>query len=157
MSTTDANESRKDYRETSGRPLAQTTAAVIGITLVVIGILGFFLGGSNFNTGTAVQGEDLIIFEVNGWHNLVHIASGAFLLAMALRAPQAALGLIVFGVAYALVTVWGFIDGNTVLWLLPVDTADNWLHAALTVASLLIGFSTYRSGTRPRRQKPAHG
>jgi hypothetical protein len=47
-------------------------------------------------------------------------------------------GLLIFGVAYLAVTVWGFIDGDDVVNLIPVNPADNWLHLALTIAALLI-------------------
>jgi hypothetical protein len=36
--------------------------------------------------------------------------------------------------------VWGFLDGNDVANLVPVNTADNWLHVAITAAALLIAF-----------------
>ena len=56
--------------ERAGRTLAQTFCLVFGITLFVVGVLGFLFGGTNLDTGTAVQGGELVIFEVNGWHNL---------------------------------------------------------------------------------------
>jgi hypothetical protein len=47
--------------------------------LIAVGVLGIVFGGSGFDAGGDVQGDDFIIFEVNGWHNVVHIATGAFL------------------------------------------------------------------------------
>jgi hypothetical protein len=41
----------------------------LGATLVFVGLLGF-IAESAFDTGSGVDGENLIIFEVNGWHNL---------------------------------------------------------------------------------------
>ena len=128
--------------ERAGRTPAQIFCLVFGITLVAVGILGFIIGATSFDTGAAVQGEDLVIFEVNGWHNLVHIASGLLLLAASPNGPLAAGTAIVFGLVYALVTVWGFVDGNDVFRLIPVNTADNFLHLVLTVAALLAGFAS---------------
>lgn len=128
--------------ERAGRTLAQTFCLGFGITLVAVGILGFIFGGTNFDTGTNVQGEDFIIFEVNGWHNLVHIASGLVLLAASPNGRLSAMTAIGFGLVYAVVTVWGFIDGNDVFNLIPVDTADNFLHLALTVVALAVGFAS---------------
>ncbi len=128
-------------RDVAGRTLAQTFCLVAGATLIVVGLLGFVIGGSGFDTGSGVNGDDLIIFEVNGWHNLVHIASGAFLLLGARDGRTAATVATAFGVVYAIVTVYGFVDGNDILGLLPIDAADNVLHLVLTLAALGIGLS----------------
>jgi hypothetical protein len=128
--------------ERAGRTLAQTFCLAFGITLVAVGVLGFAFGGTNFDIGAGVEGEEFIVFEVNGWHNLVHIASGLLLLAAAPNGRMAASTAIGFGLVYALVTVWGFIDGNDVFGLIPVNTADNFLHLALTVAALFAGLAS---------------
>ncbi len=130
---------RAGVREGAGRTLAQVSCLVGGAVLIAVGVLGFFFGGSGFATGSGVEGQNFIVFEVNGWHNIVHIATGAFLVLMATTARAAVAGLLIFGVAYLAVTVWGFIDGNDVVNLIPVNPADNWLHVALTAAALLIG------------------
>jgi hypothetical protein len=148
-------------RETAGRSLAQTFCLVFGATLVAVGVLGFVFGGTNFDTGGAVQGDEFIVFEVNGWHNLVHIASGLLLLVASPNGPLAATAAIAFGLVYVLVTVWGFVDGNDVFALIPVNTADNFLHLALTVTALFAGFAsrglmTTGAAHRARReQRPA--
>lgn len=128
--------------ERAGRTLAQIFCLAFGFALFAVGVLGFIFGGTNFDTGTAVQGEELVVFEVNGWHNLVHIVSGLLLLAAAPNGPLAAGASIVFGLVYALVTVWGFVDGNDAFNLIPVNTADNFLHLGLTVAALFAGFAS---------------
>ena len=69
-----------------------------------------------------MQGSDLIIFEVNGWHNLVHIASGLLGIALARRNDTARLFALGFGAVYLLVTIYGFADGNDVIGLLPINT-----------------------------------
>ena len=125
-------------KEGAGRTLAQVSCLVVGAILIAVGVLGFFFGGSDFTIGDNVEGQNFIIFEVNGWHNVVHIATGAFLVLMAVTAGSAVIGLLIFGLAYLAVTVWGFLEGNDVVDLIPVDTADNWLHLALTVVALLI-------------------
>jgi len=72
------------------RTPAQLYALLFGITLLAVGILGF-IADSSFDTGSNVQGSDFIIFEVNGWHNLVHIASGLAGIALSRRADSARL------------------------------------------------------------------
>lgn len=132
---------RSGVKEGAARTLAQTACLALGATLIAAGILGFFFGGNDFNTGSGVQGEEFIVFAVNGWHNIVHLASGAFLVLMAPKAKSAVTGLLVFGIVYVVVVVWGFIDGNDIANLLPINTADNWLHVALAVVALAVAVS----------------
>jgi hypothetical protein len=124
---------RKDNRTP-----AQLYSLVFGITLLAVGILGF-VADSSFDTGANVQGSDFIIFEVNGWHNLVHIASGLVGIALARRADSARLFALGFGAVYLLVAILGLIDGNDVLGLIPVDAADNVLHIAIAGAGIAAG------------------
>lgn len=125
-----------------GKTPAQIYSLVFGVTLLVAGIAGFFADSSFGDLGSNVQGDDLIVFEVNGWHNLVHIASGALGLALMGTAAGARLYALGFGAVYLAVTIWGFIDGNDVLGLLPVNAADNWLHVAIAVTGILAGLAS---------------
>jgi hypothetical protein len=113
-------------------------AGLVGATLVVAGIIGFFYSSSFGSPGDvdAVFG----ILDVNAWHNIVHIATGALgLLAFAAGAyasRQYALGL---GIVYAAVAIWGFVigDGESILGFIPINTEDNVLHLALGVLGVL--------------------
>jgi hypothetical protein len=131
------------------RSPARVFCLVVGATLVLVGVLGF-IAESAFDTGGGVDGENLIIFEVNGWHNLVHIASGLFLLALMRRHDTARLAALSFGAIYGVVTLIGLIDGEDVLGLFPVNPADNVLHIVLTLAAFAAGLAPYR-GTRGAR------
>jgi hypothetical protein len=133
------------------RTPAQLYALLFGITLLAVGILGF-IADSSFDTGSNVQGSDFIIFEVNGWHNLVHIASGIAGIALSRRADSARLFALGFGAVYLLVTILGFIDGNNVLGLIPVDAADNVLHLAIAVLGIGAGLA---SSPTPRARREA--
>lgn len=124
---------------TETRTPAQTYALVFGVTLLAVGVLGF-IADSSFGSGGNVDGSDLIVFEVNGWHNLVHIASGLLGLALWRTAAGGRAFALGFGAVYGVVTLWGFIDGNDVLGLIPVDTADNLLHLAISSLGLIAGF-----------------
>ena len=134
---------RAGMREGAARGLAQTIALGLGIVLIAVGILGFIFAdnaGTDFGTGNPPNSSDFIIFPVNAWHNIVHIATGLFLVLMSAKAASAVLGLLIFGVVYAVVTVWGFVDGDDILRIVPVDNADNFLHLALAALSLLVAF-----------------
>ena len=128
-----------------GMTPAQIYALVFGATLLLVGLLGFAVN-SDFETGNGVQGDELIAFEVNGIHNLVHIASGLLGLALFRRADSAKAYALGFGAVYLLVTIIGFADGEDVLGLIPVNDADNVLH--LLIALLGIGAGLASSDRR---------
>jgi hypothetical protein len=122
---------------------------------VLVGLLGF-LAESKFDTSSggdpgALDGEKFIFFEVNGWHNVVHIASGVFLLALMRRHDTARLAALSFGVIYGIVTIIGLIDGKDVLGLFPVNPADNILHIVLTLAAFAAGLAPLRARARAPR------
>jgi hypothetical protein len=131
-----------------GRSAAQWFCLVIGGTLVLVGLLGF-IAEATFDTSAgsdpgAVDGENFILFEVNGWHNVVHILSGAFLLALSCKHRTARTAALAFGAIYAVVTVIGLIDGHDVLGLIPINPADNVLHILLTITALAVGLISDR-------------
>ncbi len=127
-------------RRLEGATPARLYATVVGGTLVVVGIIGFFYSASFGDPGTvdSVFG----IFAVNAWHNIVHILTGAIgLLVAGYAAREYALGL---GAVYVLITVWGFIigDNESILGFIPVNTEDNFLHLALGVLGIGAGLAT---------------
>ena len=125
--------------ERRGLTPAQMYCLAAGATLLLAGILGF-IADSSFDTGNAIQGDELVLFEVNGWHNLVHILSGVVLLAAYRRWDTARNVAIGFGLVYGVVTIIGLIDGEDVLGLLPVNGADHVLHILLSALGLITGF-----------------
>jgi|GEM_PF-457311 hypothetical protein len=140
---------RDETMITAGRNLAQMFCLVTGAVLLIVGILGF-TSDASFDAGSNVQGDEFLGFEVNGWHNLVHIATGAFLLAVAGNAATAISGALIFGALYVVVFIWGLID-DTVLWLVPINGADNVLHLILALAAIaaaLAARSMIRNGER---------
>jgi hypothetical protein len=126
---------------------AQVFCVVVGATLVAAGVLGFFYNG-DFSTGSATTdpaNRDALlgILDVNGWHNLVHLATGVLALAFAPSPSAARAYALVFGVTYLIVATWGFAagDGDSILELIPVNTEDNVLHLLLGVAGVAAGAS----------------
>jgi hypothetical protein len=117
---------------------AQWYCLLAGAALLVAGLAGF-LADASFDTGDGIEGGSLIGFEVNGIHNLVHVASGLLLLAAFRRRDTARAVAIAFGATYALVALIGLIDGDDVLGLLPINSADNALHVGLALIGLVLG------------------
>ena len=116
---------------------------MFGAVLVVAGIVGFFYSSSFGSPGEvdAVFG----ILDVNAWHNIVHIATGALGLLAAAGgyhyARQYAYGL---GVVYIAIAIWGFIigSGDSILGFFPVNTEDNFLHLLIGIAGVGAGLAT---------------
>jgi hypothetical protein len=133
-----------------GRTLAQVYALTLGAVLVAVGILGFFVEPS-FGVGDSAQRGTLIAFDINGWHNVVHVLSGVAGLALAGTAAKARLFCIGYGIVYVLVTILGFVvgDGGLLLSLIPINTADNLLHLAIAVTGIGIGLSSPARAGRP--------
>ncbi len=66
---------------TRNRTPAQLYALIVGAVLVGAGIMGLFYN-SSFATGDEVPRDAVLgLLDVNAWHNLVHIATGALGLA----------------------------------------------------------------------------
>ena len=130
----------------SQRSPAQLYALIFGFVLVAAGILGFFYEAS-FATGddTLVERDAVLgILDVNGWHNVVHIASGVVGLAVAGSYANARLYALGLGGVYILVTILGFIygDGDSIFKLIPVNTEDNILHLLIGIAGIGAGMAT---------------
>jgi len=143
-----ATTDRTDRRRTP----AQWYCLLAGLSLLLAGILGFIVD-SNFDTGNGINGGKLLsIFEVNGIHNLVHVASGLLLLAASPKRASAKTIAIAFGLVYGVVTIIGLIDGKDVLGLIPVNSADNVLHIALSVLGLVAGFMSRGSDDVPANE-----
>ena len=124
-----------------GRTPAQWYCLLAGAALLLAGIAGFFID-SSFDTGSNIDGDALLGFEINGFHNLVHLASGVLLLAASAKRKSAKAVALTFGIVYGLVTLIGMIDGETILGLLPVNPADNILHLALALTGILAAFAS---------------
>lgn len=113
----------------------KTAALVIGVVFLLVGVLGFIPNPLVSATG---------LFQVNTAHNLVHLVSGAAILAGAYSGFGAGMTLKVFGVVYALVALLGFFTvggGGMLLGMIQVNPADHWLHVLLAVVILGAGFA----------------
>lgn len=127
---------------------ASLYAGLIGAVLVLAGILGFFYSSSFGDPGEvdAVLG----VLDVNAWHNIIHIASGALGVLAFMSGPAASRTYaLVFGAIYVVVAIWGFAigGGESILGFIPVNSEDNVLHAVLGV----LGIAAYATSA-PRRE-----
>jgi hypothetical protein len=125
------------------RSPAQLYALIFGAVLTVAGIIGFFYN-SDFTSDKSVRDAVFGILDVNGWHNVVHILTGVVGLLAASRYTSARAYAIGFGAVYILIAIWGFAigSGDSILSIIPVNTADNVLHLLIGIAGIAAGLAT---------------
>ena len=132
---------------------ARLYALIVGAGLVFTGIIGFFYE-AEFTNDKSVRDAVFHIFDVNGWHNLVHVVTGALgLLALAAGAYAARAYALGLGAVYTVVAIWGFIvgDGDSILSIVPVNTEDNVLHLLIGLLGIAAGVAKPREAPGPMR------
>jgi hypothetical protein len=111
-------------------------AFVLGIVLTIVGILGFFVT-SSMSVG------NLMGFDVDVVHNLVHLLSGIVGLVAVFTGWSRRFNQI-FGIVYLLVALAGLIPAlyfsGRLLGLMHVNAADNVLHWVIALAAIIVGF-----------------
>ena len=123
----------------------QTAAAVVGVVFLLVGVLGFIpgvttqydqLGFAGHESGALLLG----LFQVSVLHNLAHLAFGVAGVAMARSVSGARNYLIWGGAVYAVLWIYGLLVGHgSPANVVPVNTADNWLHLLLAVGMIGLG------------------
>lgn len=117
--------------------MVKTAAILFGLVFLLVGILGFV---------PAITKDEMLlgIFHVNFAHNIVHLASGAVFLLCGMAGPGPSRTFFrIFGIVYALVAALGFYYGDQpILGLISNNMPDVWLHVALAVVMLFLGFGT---------------
>ena len=106
----------------------QTWAKVIGVILILVGLLGFFMGDSVFG------------FQVNMLHNIVHLLTGVIFAwaGFAAAAPTKKVNTYL-GVIYLLLGIVGFFALQD---LLALNMNDNILHLVIGVISGWLGWKS---------------
>ena len=130
------------------RTIDQKYSVLLGIVVIVLGVLGFFLtGGSNFTemTDHAVFG----LFQTIPFHNVVFIILGLFwLLGAFALTPAGNQGMnIAVGALLLIVAVLGFMGYWSLLSIPAGVNGDNILILAIALASLIIGGGLLSVGT----------
>lgn len=126
----------------------------VGLAFLVVGILGFIPGvttGTDDLTWAGPHTDTYLfgVFAVSILHNIVHIGFGVLGIAMAMRPVAARLYLILGGIAYLLLTLYGMaIEHDSAANFLPVNDAVNWLHFGLGVAMVFLGIVPLRTRRR---------
>ncbi len=135
-----------------GNSLAQKVMPLFGLLYVAIGVIGYFITGF----GNFVQNTDdvLIGFSINPFHNLVHLAIGAFLIIMSRQststAEGACLGVGLFYVVAFVIGVTG--EANlTIISMFGRGDLENFNH--LLNGVVLLGLGLVSSGATEAQSK----
>lgn len=137
------------------RKNVQKSSLLAGVAVFVLGVLGFIPGvTANYGTlafaGHGSEAMLLGVFQVSVLHNLIHLPSGVAGVLMSRRPLPARNFLIGAGVTYMVLwSVGQFLALDSPVNILPVNSADNWLHLFLGMA--LIGFGVAFSRDAPAR------
>ena len=141
-----------------GSTLTQKGALLFGVVFLIVGIAGFIPGltmdmGTMSFAGNGSMAMLLGLFQVSALHNIVHLLFGIVGLLAARRAPSARLYLVAGGIVYAVLFVYGLFTAGMAggANFVPLNSADNVLHAFLAVAMIVLGFVLPRIGTRTAR------
>jgi hypothetical protein len=119
---------------------AQTYSAIAGLFLVALGVLSLIFASVDFGTvGPIAAQPEFLIWSVSGWTAIFWIAMGCLGLLATPRLSSARTYALLSGIVFAVVAVWGFIDGNDVFELFAADTTNNVTHAVLGALGLTIG------------------
>ena len=122
---------------TNNQKLGYAYAAAYG----AVGLLGFTVTGG-YDFGGAEGGKLLGIFQLNGFHNGIHlILSLVFLIGAAsgyvgARGTNLILGALLVGVGF-----YGFLVGNGAANFIAANPVDNLLHLATGGLALAVGYN----------------
>lgn len=127
---------------------------MVGIGYALIGVVGFIVTGL---TGWVVNTDEALLgFDLNGFHNVVHIGVGAILIgASQVREPSVTQGILIGGgLVYLVAAFLGFTEDLDELLSIDGSAApDNFLHTVSGVLAIAVGLL---GGTvsRPRIELP---
>lgn len=129
-------------------PWAKAYITVAGVLGILTGLLGFT---ENPFVGDPANGS---IFATDALHDTIHIVTGllALWIGLATTGMRQAIGIVGFGLLYVVLfgvmlaspTLSGLLDAG-------VNNADHVLHAALAVATLVVGFAAFTRTTGQRK------
>lgn len=115
----------------------KTYAALFGIVLLVVGILGFI-------PMFTPNGYLFDIFRVDQMHSGFHVLSGIAGLLVAMSAYYSRMYFKVLGIIYIFLAFLGLLMGEKLV-LLPLNFADNVLHLVIGAIAIYLGFGKQRT------------
>ena len=140
------------HTNTGARTWPQLLALIIGAVYLLVGIVGFFVTGFDDFFGHDTN-ETILGFEVNPFHNIVHILIGAAGLALARTLAGARTYGWLLAVGYGATFVYGLFAVGQPWDFLSLNWADNWLHLVSALAGLAIALGPVRNAVDHRTSR----
>lgn len=125
---------------TDSSNVARLFAVVLGLGYVAGGVIGFAVTG--FGSNVVADTDDALLgFDLNTFHNVVHVTiGGGLLVASRIRDVAITQGILVgVGLFYLLAAVLGFIDYLQIISIDGSLAADNFLHLFSGGLALVLG------------------
>ncbi|WP_432544450.1 DUF4383 domain-containing protein [Kineococcus sp. SYSU DK002] len=158
MSRNTENARSADRTTTSGLSVSRSpvslTSLLVGAAFLLVGVLGFVpgittnysaLGGAGHHSGAMLLG----VFQVSVLHNVLHLLFGVLGVALSRVPTLAKAYLVVGGVAYLGLWVYGLVTADdSAANFVPLNAADDWLHLALGLGMLVLGLVMPRRASR---------
>jgi hypothetical protein len=133
-----------------GKTVPEILGLAFGAVYLLVGIIGFFITGfSDFFAHDT--GKNLLFFEINGMHNVVHIVIGLAGLALSRTLAGARTYGWLLAVGYGAAFVYGLIAIGKDWDFLSINGADNVLHIATALVGLVIALLPVRNAVDSRR------
>ncbi|HYH26208.1 MAG TPA: DUF4383 domain-containing protein [Blastococcus sp.] len=127
----------------------QALALAFGVIYLLVGIVGFFITGfSDFFAHNTE--EKLLIFEINGMHNVVHIVVGLAGIALSRTLAGARTYGWLLAIGYGAAFVYGLIAIGKDWDFLSINGADNVLHLLTAVVGLAMALGPVREAVTGR-------
>ncbi|MUL41113.1 DUF4383 domain-containing protein [Streptomonospora sp. PA3] len=132
------------------RGAARVVAGLVGGVFLLVGVLGFVpITTGQYGTlewaGPDSHAMLLGLFQVSVLHNIVHLVFGAAGLAAAFLPAMARAYLLVSGVLYLGLWIYGMVvPPDSAANFVPVNAPDNWLHLILGIGLVGAGFVVKR-------------
>ncbi|HVM35333.1 MAG TPA: DUF4383 domain-containing protein [Actinomycetota bacterium] len=124
------------------RSRAHAFALVGGITYILIGIVGFFVTGLGIGDFVSNTDDRLLVFDLNPFHNFVHIGAGALLVGASRFEEPGVTDGVTIGVGLILIVAALLGYTGALDHLLSIDgklAADNFLHLITGVLAVVVG------------------
>jgi hypothetical protein len=132
------------------RATVQKAAAIVGVVFLLVGVLGFIPGiTTGYDTLSFAshhsEAKLLGLFQVSVLHNIVHLLFGIAGLALARTFSGAKNYLIVGGIIYLVLFVYGLVvSEDSAANFVPVNGADDVLHLILAIGMIALGLALGR-------------
>jgi hypothetical protein len=123
----------------------QKAATLVSVVFLLVGILGFIPGiTSNYGAmkfaGHMSDAKLIGLFQISVLHNIVHLLFGVVGLMLARTWNGARQYLIVGGVVYLVLWIYGLVVGEEKpANFVPLNNADDWLHLVLGLGMIALG------------------